>query len=445
MKNSIFRFRQDLRTYDNIWLYELYRQKNKVLPIFILDENIIDWFWWLSDKRFRFLRDAIKNLEKDLNNIWLNLLIIKWKPEKIIPKLINNLKIDSIYLNKSYDTYWMQRDFEIKNFCKKNNILFNDFVDNLLQDLIEIKPYKIFSPYFKKWISNLPYNFKLKEIDKLTSIEKEKIKILKKDFNIVYNVDDIIKWENKYWPIDQRKKIVNTFDFEQYENTKNFPWIDWTSRLSPYIRFWIISIRELYNIARKNNAQNYLFELWRREFRHQISIYFPYTREKEFIEHRQNLERENNQKLFQKFCEAKTWYPIVDAAIKQLKETNRMHNRLRMIVASFLTKDLLIDRRRWEEFFKKYLLDYDEIINIWNWQRSASVWADPKPIRIFNPIRQSERFDSDAKFIKKRIPELKNYLPKLIHNPLENNLNYHKPIINHQEQVRRTKQIYYWK
>jgi deoxyribodipyrimidine photo-lyase len=445
MKKSIFRFRQDLRIYDNIWLYELSKENNKMLAIFILDENIINWFWWLSDPRFSFLKDALKNLNKDLKKIWLNLTIIKWKPEIIIPQTIKELDIDSIYLNKSYDTYWMQRDFEIKTFCKKNNIWFHDFIDSLLQDLLNIKPYKIFSPYFKTWVSNLPQKFELKKIKKLDTLEIKEIEILKNNMNIIENIDNIIKWKNLHRPINKRKIIIKKFNFESYEDTKNFPSIEWTSRLSPYIRFWIISIRHLYNIAKINNANNYIFELWRREFWHQISIYFPYTREKEFIKHRQDLKRENNEKLFEKFCAAKTGYPIIDASIKQLKETNRMHNRLRMVVASFLTKDLLIDRRRGEEFFKKYLLDYEQIINIWNWQRSASVWADPKPIRIFSPIRQAERFDSETKFIKKRIPELEQYSPKQIHDPLNNKLNYYQPIVNHKEQVIKAKEMYYWK
>ncbi len=446
MTKSIFRFRQDLRTYDNTWLYKLSQKNTEILPIFILDENIIDWFGWLSDPRFWFLKDALKDLDKNIQKIWLSLTIVKWKPEVIIPKLTKKLKIKNIYLNKSYDTYWMQKDYSIKTFCKENDISFYDFIDNLLQDTLNIKPYKVFSPYFKTRISQLPKNFELKEPNKCKNLNSQKINNLTNDLEIIdiKDLDKLIKIENKYRPINKRKKIIDNFDFWEYENTKNFPATDWTSELSPYIRFGIISIRHLYNIAQDQNANNYLFELWRREFRHQVSIYFPYAREKEFLEKRQNLNRQNNQELFQKFCNAQTGYPIVDAAIRQLKETNRMHNRLRMIVASFLTKDLLIDRRRWEEFFKKYLLDYEEVVNIWNRQWSASVWADPKPIRIFSPIRQSERFDNETKFIKKRIPELKNFSPEKIHDPLNNNLKYYKPIVNHKEQVIKAKEMYYW-
>ena len=447
MTKSIFRFRQDLRIDDNIWLYKLSKQDTEILPIFILDENLIDWFWTLSDPRFWFLKDALKNLDKNLKKIWLNLTIIKWTPEIIIPKIIKKLQINNIYLNKSYDKYWMQRDFTIKNFCKENSISFYDFIYNLLQDPLDIKPYKVFSPYFKTRISKLPKNFELKKPNNCKNINSNKIQKLKNNIDIIdiKDLDNIITAKNKYWPVNQRKKIFENFDFSNYEHSKNFPAINWSSRLSPYIRFGIISIRHLYNIAQNQNANNYLFELGRREFRHQIAIYFPYSREKEFLEKRQKLNRQNNKQLFQKFCDAQTGYPIVDAAIRQLKETNRMHNRLRMIVASFLTKDLLIDRRRWEEFFKKHLLDYEEVVNIWNRQWSASVWADPKPIRIFSPIRQSERFDSETKFIKKRIPELKNFSPKEIHDPLNNDLKYSKPIVNHKEQTIKAKEMYYWK
>ncbi len=160
---------------------------------------------------------------------------------------------------------------------------------------------------------------------------------------------------------------------------------------------------------------------------------------------KRHIQWDNNEFLFTRFCEAKTGYPIVDAAIKQLIETNRMHGRARMVVASFLTKDLHIDWRLWEAFFKKHLLDYDENMNFWNWQWSASVWADPKPLRIFNPILQSQKFDTDAKFIKKYIPELEKSNLKSIHNPLENILDYYTPIVDHRIEQKITRNIYSWK
>lgn len=442
---SLFRFRQDLRVYDNIWLYQAFKSSKQVIPIFIFDENLIPTFGWIQDPRFAFLKDALLNLDKQLQKIWSQLTILKWKPEKILPIIIKEADIQSIYCNMAYDTYGIQRDSKIKDFCNQNNIWYHISIDNLLQNPQNIKAYKVFSPYFKTWISRLPQIFDLIEIQKIHSTNQNFLQKIKHKIQIINTdiLDKFIPMTNKYRPIDWRKNTLKNFDFANYENTKNFPAIPWTSKLSPYIRFGLVSIRQLFNIAKKQKADNYLFELWRREFWHQIAMYFPLSRIQAFQEHRQNIPRQNNKKLFELFCNAQTWYPIIDAAIIQLKTENRMHNRLRMVVASFLTKDLLIDWKRWEEFFKKYLLDYEEVVNIWNRQRSASVWADPKPMRIFSPIRQSQRFDTDAVFIKKHIPQLKNINPEHIHDPLTYPLDYHKPIVDHKQQTILAKQMYF--
>ncbi len=442
---SLFRFRQDLRVYDNIWLYQAFKWSKQVIPIFIFDENLIPTFGWIQDPRFAFLKDALLNLDRELKKIWSQLTIFKWKPQEILPIIIKELDIESIYCNTAYDTYGIQRDSKIKDFCNQNNIWYHISIDNLLQDPQNIKAYKVFTPYFKTRISTLPQNFDLIEIQKIHSINQNFLQKIKYKIQIINTdiLDKFIPMTNKYRPIDWRKQTLENFDFTNYENTKNFPAIQWASKLSPYIRFGLISIRQLFNIAKKQKADNYLFELWRREFWHQIAMYFPLARIQAFQEHRQNISWQNDKKLFEAFCNAQTWYPIIDAAIIQLKTKNRMHNRLRMIVASFLTKDLLIDWKRWEEFFKKYLLDYEEVVNIGNRQRSASVWADPKPMRIFSPIRQSQRFDTDAIFIKKYIPQLKNIDPEHIHDPLTYLLDYHKPIVDHKQQTILAKQMYF--
>ena len=195
-------------------------------------------------------------------------------------------------------------------------------------------------------------------------------------------------------------------DFSHYDEERNLPGIDGSTRLSPYIRFGIFSVREIYQKVSENPT---LFSeiIWR-EFWYHIAHYFPETYQLEFQEKRRSIiwKTDTESNLWKRFENAETGYPLVDAAIRQLYETNWMHNRLRMVVASFLTKNLGYDWRIGEKWFQKYLIDYDEAVNIGNWQWSASVGADPKPVRIFNPLLQSERFDSDAKFIKKYIKEL---------------------------------------
>lgn len=248
-------------------------------------------------------------------------------------------------------------------------------------------------------------------------------------------------WENSHRSIDWYKKAWSDYEFGQYEQTRNIPGIDGTSKLSPYIRFGLISIRELYRKVQNNLS--YCNELARREFWQHITYYNPQVWFQEFQEQRRGIKWQNNELLFQKRCDGATGYPIVDAAMRQLKQENRMHGRARMIVASFLTKDLLIDWRWWEKHFANYLLDYDANVNIGNWQRSASVWADPKPLRIFNPILQSQRFDPEARYILKYIPELAGQELVAIHDPLKYKLYYNEPIVDHYINSKLAKEIYY--
>ncbi|MGB9609001.1 MAG: FAD-binding domain-containing protein, partial [Minisyncoccia bacterium] len=236
-------------------------------------------------------------------------------------------------------------------------------------------------------------------------------------------------------------KRLKTFDFINYNQTKNFPGIDGSSKLSPYIRFGIISIRKIFNQV-KDLSENYIRELAWREFWYHIKFYFNEFYNLEFQEKRRNLIWENNKDFIEKFFNAQTGYPIVDAGIIQLKTENWVHNRVRMILANFLTKDLLVDWRIGEKFFKDYLLDYDEVVNVGNWQWSASVGPDPKPFRIFNPMIQSQKFDLECIYIKKYIPELKKEENYKIHNPLKYKLNYYSPIINHFSAIKKAKNIF---
>jgi deoxyribodipyrimidine photo-lyase len=228
---------------------------------------------------------------------------------------------------------------------------------------------------------------------------------------------------------------------KSYKEERNDLSLDGISRLSPYHRHWVFSIRQIYNKA-KYTSESFVSELAWREFWHHIFYNFPNTKQEEFLEKYRDIKWSNDEYLFQKWCDGETWYPIVDAAMKQLNSTNWMHGRARMVVASFLTKDLHIDWRLWEQYFASKLLDYDEAINLWNWQWSASVWADPKPLRIFNPILQSQKFDSHAKYIKKYIPELQNQNLAAIHDPLEKNLWYIRTIVDHREETRIAREIY---
>jgi len=434
-KNTVFWFRQDLRTFDNKWLIQAIKSSENLLPIFILDKNIIDSFLWLEDKKFLFLKDSLLNLDLELKNLWSKLTIFHDYPEKIIPEIYKKYEINAIFTNKSYSKYWKSRDDKIDLFCMENNIEFFRENDYLLNEPEEIEQRKVFTPYYKLWQKKL--------LEKEIILEEPwKINQIENDFNIKEFLDNLITWEkHPYFNLDLLNSRIANFSFENYEEFRNNLDLDWTSRLSVFLRFWIISVRQIYKIV-ENKSQTYISELAWREFWQHINYYFPYTKDYEFQLKRRNINWKNDEKLFEKWCNWETWYPVVDAAMKQLVETNWMHGRARMIVASFLTKDLLIDWRWWESFFKKHLLDYDENVNFWNWQWSASVWADPKPLRIFSPILQSQKFDKNAKFIRKYLPELKFEDLKSIHNPTNNNLNYHKIIVDHKTAQRIAREEY---
>jgi len=436
-KNFIFWFRQDLRTFDNLWFIEAVKNSDNLLPIFILDKNLIPEFLWLWDKKFLFLKEALLFLNEQLNNLWWKLTVYHDYPERILPEICLKYNIDSIYTNKSYSRYWTSRDEKIENFCIENNIEFYSENDFLLNEPDEIEQRKVFTPFYKLWQKKL--------------LEKEIILQNPEKFNQLYTndnqdlqkfLDELIPWEkHPYFSIDFWKSRLHNFDYVNYEKYRNNLDLDGTSRLSVYLRFGIFSVREVY-LQVRDKSHTFVSELAWREFWHHINYYFPYTKQYEFQEKRRNIAWKNNEFLFKKWCDWETGYPIVDSAMKQLVETNWMHWRARMIVASFLTKDLLIDWILWENFFKKHLLDYDENVNFWNWQWSASIWADPKPLRIFNPCLQSEKFDKQAKFIKKYLPFLEWQDLKSVHNPIDNKLDYIPLIINHKEAQKLAREEY---
>ena len=434
-KNSIFWFRQDLRAFDNRWLIEAIKSSENILCIFILDKNIINDFLGLEDSKFLFLKEALLHLDSELEKLWGKLTIYHDFPEKIIPEICKKFEIDYLFSNKTYSTYGNKRDDIIESYCLWENIDFFRENDYLLNEPEEIEQRKVFTPYFKLWQRKL--------WEKEIILEKPmNFTQVKDNFNINDFLDEIIVWEeHPYFNIDFWSTRLKSFDFVHYEDYRNDLDKDGTSRLSVYLRFWIFSVREVY-LKVRDVSHTYVSELAWREFWQHINYYFPYTKKYEFQEKRRNIAWRNDKILFEKWCNGETGYPIVDAAMKQLKETNWMHWRARMIVASFLTKDLLIDWRLWEAHFQKYLLDYDENVNFGNWQWSASVWADPKPLRIFSPILQSQKFDKNAKFIRKYLPSLEDEDLKAIHDPIENDLNYIGIIVNHKEAQRLAREEY---
>lgn len=422
-KTSIVRFRQDLRVYDNSALYHAANSGKQIIPVFIIDKSIIKSFGWLNYGKEDFLYRSIKKLWEQIKNIWWEKInVFYWDAENILKKLVKKYDIDCVFVNTRYDKAWQKADENISKSLESINCDFQSYSDFLLTEPWDIDKRKVFSAYYRLWKKS---NFSTKE----KSIKK----IRQRKIDEIADLKTHVKEKSEHiFDIEFGERQLENIYKINYDVERNDLDARWTSMLSAYHRFWIFSIRQIYN-EMKEISDSFVSELAWRDFWHHIYFHFPETEDLEFLEKRRNIERSNNIEKFEKWCKWETWYPIVDACMRQLNSTNRMHWRWRMIVASFLTKDLHIDRRRWEKYFRERLLDYIDSVNIGNWQRSASVGADPKPLRIFNPILQSKKFDKNTNFIKKRIPELERIEIKSLQDPIKNKIpNYPTPIVIHE-------------
>lgn len=422
-KRVLFVFRQDLRTQDNTALRTAIKNSREVLPIFIHDERALADFWE-NDPRFGFIRELLENIDRNIQEFWWRLSVYRGIPQEIIQKLVQEQEIEAIYINTSYSLWGKKRDADLKKYCKEAQIGFFSFQDFLLVDPQEVEQRKVFTPFSLLWKT-----FLIHHPERLLIHSTPLTQTTWVIPNNRREVLDIIPTPyHPFWTVELGKNRMNR-DFSGYDALRNIPSMDGSTRLSPYIRFGVFSIREIYNKIQDNPPL--LSEIIWREFWYHIAFYFPCIYDTEFQERRRSIEwrTDVNSSDFVRFQKGETGYPLVDAAIRQLISTNWMHNRLRMVVASFLTKNMGFDWRVGEKWFKKYLIDYDEAVNFGNWQWSASVGADPKPIRIFNPLLQSEKFDPEAKFIKKYLPELLAVSPKDIHT-LNLDWKYIQPIVD---------------
>ena len=410
-KISIFWFRRDLRLKDNHGLYEALESGKKVLPIFIFDEDILDLLENKSDKRVDFIVQALQTLNSFLKSKNKGIKIFKGKPLEIYKKLTENCEIEAVYSNEDYEPYAIKRDQEIANFLASKNIAFHQFKDQVIFHKDEIvkadkKPYTVYTPYSKLWLNefqkvDLRGYPSEKKLDNLLDIPFEELKIEDIGFQ---------KTDLAFEVPEADLHIIKT-----YEETRNFPAVKGTTQLGVHLRFGTISVRKLAKIAKQNNL-TLLKELIWREFFMQILYHFPKVVNHSFKTKYDAIPWENNPEFLEKWKAGKTGFPIVDAGMRELNATGFMHNRVRMITASFLIKHLLTDWRIGEAYFAEKLMDYDLSANNGNWQWCASSGCDAAPyFRIFNPDEQQKKFDPDFKYIKKWIPEFgTKYYPKPI-------------------------------
>ena len=410
-KISIFWFRRDLRLKDNHGLFQALESGKKVLPIFIFDEDILDLLENKSDKRVDFIVQTLQTLNSFLKSKNKGIKIFKGKPLEIYKKLTENYEIEAVYCNEDYEPYAIKRDQEIADFLASKNIAFHQFKDQVIFHKDEIvkadkKPYTVYTPYSKLWLNefqkiDLQGFPSEKKLDNLLEIPFEEFKIEEIGFQ---------KTDLAFEIPEADLHIIKT-----YEETRNFPAVKGTTQLGVHLRFGTISVRKLAKIAKENNL-TFLKELIWREFFMQILYHFPKVVNHSFKSKYDAIPWENNPEFLEKWKAGKTGFPIVDAGMRELNATGFMHNRVRMITASFLIKHLLTDWRIGEAYFAEKLMDYDLSANNGNWQWCASSGCDAAPyFRIFNPDEQQKKFDPDFKYIKKWIPEFgTKYYPKPI-------------------------------
>ena len=423
---NIFWFRRDLRLHDNAGLYHALRSGKPVVPVFIFDRNILDELEDRNDKRVEFIHNSLEEIQKEVAAFGSTLDVRYGSPGKIWKQLSDDYKIEKVFTNHDYEPYAKERDDEIQNLVTTNGISFHSYKDQVIFEKGEVvkddgKPYTVFTPYSRKWKAKLSkfYLSSYPTEKYLTNFFRQRSKALPslKDMNF--------KPAGQKFPSQEFKKDI----IKHYKEQRDYPAVNGTSRLSVHLRFGTISIRGLAREAQKLN-ETFLNELIWRDFYQMILWHFPHVVGHACKPEYDNINWRNNEREFEAWCNGNTGYPIVDAGMRELNETGFMHNRVRMIVASFLTKHLLIDWRWGEAYFAKKLLDYDLASNNGGWQWAAGSGCDAAPyFRIFNPYLQTKKFDPELKYIRKWVPEFEE-------------LNYPQPIVDHEFARKRCLEVY---
>lgn len=413
---AVFWFRRDLRLHDNAGLYHALKSGYKVLPLFIFDTEILDQLEDKRDRRVCFIHQSLMLLQSRLQAYGSDLQVKHGKPLEVWKTLLDTFDVIDVFTNHDYEPYAINRDEEIRDYLFSKNITLHTFKDQVIFEKNEVvkddgTPYVVWTPYSKKWKEKLN-DFYLKSYPvydysgNFLSLPAAPMPSLK-EIGFEATNDDF------------PTPVLNDELIRNYQNTRDFPAIAGTSRLSVHLRFGTVSIREITRQAKFLN-EKFLNELIWREFYQMILWHFPHVTRQSFRKEYEDISWRNDEREFELWCNGRTGYPIVDAGMRELNATGFMHNRVRMITASFLTKDLLIDWRWGEAYFAKKLLDFELASNNGGWQWAAGTGVDAAPyFRIFNPASQAMKFDPGGNYIRKWVQEL-------------DELTYPLPIVNHQ-------------
>ena len=415
-KIALFWFRRDLRLEDNIGLFQALNSGYKVVPIFIFDKNILEKLP-ANDARVSFIHNALRTVKQELNTKFNSRLgVYQGTPKHVFNSLVNEFNIAEIYTNHDYEPYAIKRDIEIRALLNELGIAFKSYKDQVIFEKDEIVkadglPYVVYTPYMRKW----------KEVFRTISLNIKSLETYPDNF---YKTGELpfpsitdIGFEHA--DIQVPDYNISSSLIKAYEATRNLPAVNGTSKLGPHLRFGTVSIRMMIEKAIAEKNETFWNELIWREFFMQILWHFPKTATSSFKEKYDRIVWRNNEVEFKLWCEGKTGFPLVDAGMRELNETGFMHNRVRMLVGSFLCKHLLIDWRWGEAYFAEKLLDYEMASNIGNWQWVAGCGVDAAPyFRIFNPTTQIKKFDAQLEYINAWVKDL-------------NELTYPTPIVDH--------------
>ncbi len=441
-KINIFWFRRDLRLEDNAGLYHALKAGTPVLPLFIFDKNILDDLVDNTDARITFIHQEVTRLQQELNGFGSSILVKYGHPLAVWKEITEQYQIEKVFTNHDFEPYAIQRDKEVSHLLEQKGVQFRTFKDHVIFEKGEVvkddgQPYTVFTPFSRKWLAKLD--------SRITTWANEKGGVVKDSFYL--KSYPTLKYKTNFLKINplQIPRLEDLgfkpakFDFptkqaeqgviRHYDQTRDFPAQDGTSRLGLHFRFGTISIREKARKARQLN-KTFLNELIWRDFYAMILAHFPHVVGAPFRPEYDRIAWRNDSVEFKAWCEGETGYPLVDAGMRELNATGYMHNRVRMVTASFLTKHLLIDWRWGEAYFAQKLLDFDLASNNGGWQWAAGCGTDAAPyFRIFNPTSQQQKFDKDLKYIRKWVPEFETS-------------DYPSPIVDHKMARERCLKVY---
>jgi deoxyribodipyrimidine photo-lyase len=424
---NIFWFRRDLRLHDNHGLFQALRSGRPLVPIFIFDRSILDRLEDCDDRRVEFIYRSLEEMQSVLAAMGSTLDARYGRPADVFQQLMADYDIAEVYANHDYEPYARQRDEAISSLLRQGGAVLNTFKDQVIYEKSEVVkddglPYTVFTPYSRKWKAMQPsLDFASFDTEShFSAFHRQLLKPLPAMGEMGFERSNMV------FPAKEvRDELIR-----QYADRRDFPAIPGTSRMSVHLRFGTISIRELATRAARLN-EKYLNELIWREFYQMILWHYPRLADgKCFKPEYEDIPWRNNEEEFSRWCAGTTGYPIVDAGMRELNETGYMHNRVRMVVASFLSKHLLIDWRWGEAYFARKLLDFDLASNNGGWQWAAGCGCDAAPyFRIFNPMLQTQKFDGKHEYIRRWVPEFEE-------------LTYPRPIVDHDFARKRCLQAY---